>query len=61
MNLPTAFPDLSGLVRLFYTFQNELATFVPISAPDLPPVPRRLLAHDEHMTITVESIPVISS
>jgi len=56
MNLPTAFPDLSGLVRLFYTFQNELATFVPISAPDLPPVPRRLLAHDEHMTITVESI-----
>lgn len=48
-------PNLAGLIQLFYERPEELATFQPIaSADDVPEPYRRLLAHNEHMTVTVE-------
>ncbi len=48
-------PDLDELVGVFFDFRDELATFRPVEASAMPEVPRRLLAHHEHMTVTVES------
>lgn len=47
-------PDLETLVALFYDDGSELAKFTEVSAEDLPPISRRLLAHEHHMTVTVE-------
>jgi chorismate-pyruvate lyase len=51
-NLP---PDLRVLVDLFYPAPALLGEFHEVEARDVPEPFRRLLAHDEHMTVTVEA------
>lgn len=51
-DLPT--PYLPDLVGLFYEQPRELGTFTQISAAEVPQPYRRLLAHNKHMTETVE-------
>lgn len=53
-NLPPSV-DLNTLIELFYEQPIQLGTFTEQSAGDLPRDYRRLLAHDCHMTETVES------
>jgi chorismate-pyruvate lyase len=48
-------PDLDDLVSIFYTDPMELGAFQAVAAEDLPDNYRTLLAHDDHMTVTVES------
>lgn len=48
-------PDLDTLVRLFYDRPEQLGEFRMRQAADLPPTQRKLLAHHEHMTETVET------
>ena len=50
-----ATPELNALVDLFYEDPAELGVFVEVTEDDLSAAARRLLAHDEHMTVTVES------
>jgi hypothetical protein len=52
---PRATPELNALVDLFYTDAGRLGTFTELPAADLPVVARTMLAHDEHMTVTVEA------
>jgi chorismate-pyruvate lyase len=47
--------DLSTLIGLFYEAPERLGHFEPVAADAMPPVYARLLAHHEHMTVTVES------
>ena len=48
-------PHLPDLVRLFYEQPGELGSFERLeSASDVPEPYRHLLAHHEHMTVTVE-------
>jgi chorismate-pyruvate lyase len=42
------------LVGLFYERSADLGTFAPVAVCDLPEPARGLLAHDQHMTVTVE-------
>jgi len=50
-----AFPSLKELVQLFYDEVEELASFEECSAASMPEPYRSLLAHNHHMTVTVES------
>ena len=50
----TVTPDLETLVRLFYRQPEELGSFEEIDSHDLSRDVRMLLAHDNHMTVTVE-------
>lgn len=47
--------DLETLVRLFYPSTDCLGRFEEADRESLPPEYRRLLAHNQHMTVTVES------
>ncbi len=47
-------PDLHSLIDLFYESADELGQFEEVAGESLPEVYRRLLMHDEHMTVTVE-------
>jgi chorismate-pyruvate lyase len=47
-------PELDTLVALFYDAPDELGRFVERSAARLPKPYRDLLAHNHHMTVTVE-------
>ena len=47
-------PDLQTLVGLFYRDCSELAEFEEVTRNDLPFHFQNLLAHNEHMTVTVE-------
>jgi len=47
--------DLSSLVRLFYADRAELGHFEPVDATTMPQPYRGLLAHEHHMTVTVET------
>ncbi len=47
-------PDLDTLVRLFYERPAELGEFEQVDWHDLKRDYRMLLAHDNHMTVTVE-------
>ena len=47
-------PDLESLVRLFYPHSDTLARFEEVDWHDLARDYRMLLAHDGHMTVTVE-------
>lgn len=47
-------PDLDALVALFYTRPEELGQFEEFDSHDLSRDFRMLLAHDSHMTVTVE-------
>lgn len=55
MDHKPAHPDLDELVSLFYDDPARLGEFQEVQAADLPAAERKLLAHDEHMTVTVES------
>jgi chorismate-pyruvate lyase len=48
-------PDLKTLVGLFYADASELAGFQEVEADEVPEPFRRLLVHQEHMTVTVEA------
>ncbi len=47
-------PDLYTLVALFYPRPQDLAQFEEVDSHDLERDYRMLLAHDSHMTVTVE-------
>jgi chorismate-pyruvate lyase len=47
-------PALDHLAGLFYSSLQELGSFEEVLAESLPPVYRTLLAHHEHMTVSVE-------
>ena len=51
---PAVSPDLDALVRLFYDEPAELGQFEELDWHDLKRDYRMLLAHDSHMTVTVE-------
>jgi chorismate-pyruvate lyase len=48
-------PDLDDLVSIFYSDPAELGEFEPVEPDEMPPSSRDRLAHDDHMTVTVES------
>ncbi len=48
-------PDLAALVDLFYPSAEELARFDEVSAERMSADHRTLLAHNNHMTVTIES------
>ncbi len=50
-----AFPDLHELIRLFYARTEDLGEFTLRNSGTLPAVYGRLLDHNHHMTVTVES------
>jgi chorismate-pyruvate lyase len=50
---PTA--DLEALLALFYRDPAEFGTWEAVEADAMPEPYRRLLAHDQHMTVTVEA------
>lgn len=54
MSDATVFPDLDTLVALFYSRGEELGQFDEVDSHDLARDYRMLLAHDSHMTVTVE-------
>ena len=47
-------PDLDALIALFYERPQQLASFEEVDTHDLSRDYRMLLAHDSHMTVTVE-------
>ena len=48
-------PNLAALIRLFYERPEQLGAFEQLPAAEEVPQPyHRLLAHNEHMTVTVE-------
>lgn len=51
---PRVIPELETLVALFYDAPEQLGYCREVTARQLPPVYRKLLAHDHHMTVTVE-------
>ncbi len=56
MNQPhRVIPDLDTLARLFYADPESLGRFQEVEAADMPARVRKLLAHEHHMTVTVES------
>lgn len=50
--MPNTIPDLADL---FFPELAELGEFQVVEADDLPDAYRSLLAHDDHMTVTVEA------
>lgn len=46
---------LDTLTELFYTSRDQLGEFLPIGEDELPPQYCALLAHHDHMTVTVEA------
>ena len=50
-----AFPDLHDLVRLFYDRIEDLGEFEHVVRSQMPTCYQTLLAHNHHMTVTVES------
>jgi chorismate-pyruvate lyase len=51
---PRIVPELDTLVALFYDPPELLGEFFEVRADDMPAVYQRLLAHNHHMTVTVE-------
>lgn len=52
---PRSTPELQALIGLFYHEPHALGHFDEVADNALPTVARKLLAHDQHMTVTVES------
>ncbi len=48
-------PELEALARLYYESVDDLGHFQEVSELDMPPDYRGLLAHDQHMTETLET------
>ena len=53
VNVPNP-PDLQTLVDLFYETSTDLGEFVELRAEQVPEPYKRLLDHDDHMTVTVD-------
>ncbi|MCA9176745.1 MAG: hypothetical protein KDB14_19790 [Planctomycetales bacterium] len=53
--MPAERIELETLVGLFFSQPDQFGEFVEVDAESLPETPRRLLAHNHHMTVTVES------
>jgi chorismate-pyruvate lyase len=51
----TTRPDLDSLIAIFYERPDQLAQFEAVSSEQMPDPYRDLLAHDHHMTVTVEA------
>jgi len=47
--------ELSELVGLFYGSTAELGHFEQVPAESMPPAYRKLLDHDQHMTVAMEA------
>jgi chorismate-pyruvate lyase len=47
--------DVASLAELFYPTLDSLGEFVEVDSAAMPDVYRQLLAHEHHMTVTVES------
>lgn len=47
--------QISQLVELFYPQVDALGRFEPVAPAELPDAYKSLLAHDDHMTVTVEA------
>lgn len=47
-------PDLDTLTGLFYRSRERLGEFTEVTPEQMPDIPRKLLAHNAHMTVTVE-------
>jgi len=52
---PRITPELQVLVHSFYSSLDDFGQFAEVTPPDLPPVARNLLWHDEHMTVALEA------
>jgi chorismate-pyruvate lyase len=48
-------PSASRLATLFYSDLTELGRFEPVNVDQMPPGYRLLLAHQEHMTVALET------
>ena len=55
MSSDTPAPDISTLIGLFYPHASEFGIPAKVTADELPTVYQKLLAHEHHMTVTVES------
>lgn len=49
-------PDIAELAALFFPKLGMLGRFKAVTENDLPHAYRSLLAHDDHMTVTIEAI-----
>lgn len=47
-------PDLDTLTGLFYRSRKRLGEFTEVTPDEMPETPRKLLAHNAHMTVTLE-------
>jgi chorismate-pyruvate lyase len=47
-------PELASLLALFYRSPSESGVFEEVAAEEMPQPYRQLLAHDAHMTVTME-------
>ena len=48
-------PDLDTIIGLFYAGSASLGQFARVEPREMPDVYRSLLAHEQHMTVTVEA------
>lgn len=48
-------PEMDRLVSVFYPEPATLGRLTAVGAADLPPAYQSLLAHDDHMTVTLEA------
>jgi chorismate-pyruvate lyase len=46
---------IDNLIKLFYSSRDDLGKFFPIEADELSPQYQSLLAHHDHMTVTLEA------
>jgi chorismate-pyruvate lyase len=52
---PRSAPELEALTKIYYAAPDDLADFREIDEEDLPPIYHTLLAHQQHMTVTLEA------
>ncbi|TVS19892.1 MAG: hypothetical protein EA424_06785 [Planctomycetaceae bacterium] len=52
---PRSAPELEALTKIYYASPDELAGFREIQEDDLPSIYHTLLAHHQHMTVTLEA------
>ena len=55
MSSYTPAPDISTLIELFYPESAEFGEPAKVAADSMPALYQKLLAHEHHMTVTVES------
>ena len=49
------FDQLDSLIKIFHTSRDDIGDFTPVDAEELPQQYASLLAHNDHMTVTVEA------